>query len=353
MEEHWQISVLLRRFPKSKCNLHTADEINEARKELQRKCLLWSYKDDENRNVDVIPYEIATVIRKEHLRKELQRVNYRRLMSHDSITLGELREVLQKHGLSRYGNKSDLIERVAQSDILPSEVLDYLDREKLSTICSGFGLKAYAAKADLIASIIDFYDDLTFEERTSKDEREVWYNNYVLLANRLHAELRAKKVINKDLEIEHQFEGATSFLFEHRLHVACDCSRKDNRADGRLPLDNNQTILYDCKSVEDAVNLQDHLENQFEGYLRKELESGRQPLAFLVIGPSFTTQSIKLAYQFKAKTNWDVALITAEGLKHLAERWSATEPDKPFPIRLLNRTEIIDKERAEFLLSLA
>jgi hypothetical protein len=31
----------------------------------------------------------------------------------------------------------------------------------------------------------------------------------------------------------------------------------------------------------------------------------------------------------------------------------ATEPNKPFPIRLLNRTEVIDKERAEFLLSLA
>jgi hypothetical protein len=36
-----------------------------------------------------------------------------------------------------------------------------------------------------------------------------------------------------------------------------------------------------------------------------------------------------------------------------AERWAATEPDKPFPARLLIRTEVIDKDRAEFLLSLA
>jgi len=37
----------------------------------------------------------------------------------------------------------------------------------------------------------------------------------------------------------------------------------------------------------------------------------------------------------------------------LAEQWGATEEDKAFPIRLLNQTEIIDKERVDFLLSLA
>jgi hypothetical protein len=105
--------------------------------------------------------------------------------------------------------------------------------------------------------------------------------------------------------------------------------------------------------VEVAVDLQDHLETQFDGYLRKERELGGQPLGFLVIGPAFTPQSVRLANQYKARTNWDVALVTTEGLKHLAERWSATEPEKPFPVRLLSRTEVIDKDRAEFLLSLA
>lgn len=45
--------------------------------------------------------------------------------------------------------------------------------------------------------------------------------------------------------------------------------------------------------------------------------------------------------------------MQADALKHLAERWAAVSPGKPFPIRLLNRTEVIDMERAEFLLSLA
>src|SRR5262249_28654397 len=153
--------------------------------------------------------------------------------------------------------------------------------------------------------------------------------------------------------IQSLFEEATAFLFETRLRVPCDRARKENRADGRLRLEDKQCLLWDCKSAEAAVNLQDHLDDQFDGYLRREREGGGQPLGFLVIGRAFPPQSVRLANQYKARTNWDVALVLAGGLKHLAERWSAVEPDKPFPVRLLNRTEVIDKERAEFLLSLA
>jgi hypothetical protein len=256
--------------------------------------------------------------------------------------------------MDRYGAKSELIERLVASEVRPSEVLGDLEKERLSAMCASLGLKTSGAKAELIERLIGFYDDLTFVERPpTSDEREVWYANYELLAARGYAELRAKKVITRDLDIQYLFESATEFLFEARLHVPCDRSQKDNRADGRLPLDGGQTILWDCKSCEGPVNLQDFLDGQFDGYLRKEAEAGKQPLAFLVVGPSFTPQSIKLAHQYKARTNWDVALVTAEGLRHLAERWSATEPEKPFPIRLLNRTDVIDKERAEFLLSLA
>lgn len=125
-----------------------------------------------------------------------------------------------------------------------------------------------------------------------------------------------------------------------------------NRSDGRLRLEQGVCLLWDCKSAEEAVNLQDHLDGQFDGYLRKERETGGQPLGFLVVGPAFTSQSLILANKYKARTGWDVALVTAAGLKHLAERWAALEPEKPFPVRLFSRTEVIDQERAEFLLSL-
>lgn len=351
-EEHWLIGALLKRFPKEKCALHTPDEINDARKELQRQGLVWNYKSDDDQNIDVIPAEIADVIRRDYAGLELQTVNYRRLLSHDAILLSDLRNVLQKNGIDRSGNKADLIERVVASEVNPSAVLNELDKEKLATMSAGFALRSSGSKAELISRLIDFYDDLTFEERVTKDAREEWYGNYELLARRAYAELRAKKVITKDLEIEHMFEDATAFLFETRLRVPCDMSRKDNRADGKLLLDNDQCILLDCKSAEAPVNLQDYLETQFDGYLRKERENNKHPIGFLVIAPAFTPQSISLAYKYKAKTNWDIALVTAEGLRHLADRWVVTSPDKPFPVRLLNHTGIIDRDRAEVILSL-
>ncbi|QEL15469.1 SAP domain-containing protein [Limnoglobus roseus] len=353
MEDHWTIGALLKRFPKAKCVLHSPDEINEARKELQRLGLLWNYKNDDDQNIDVIPAEIAAVIRREYAGQELQTVNFRRLASHDAILASELRAVNHRAGGERAGNKAELIERVVASGAKPSELLNALDKEKLSAMCGGFGLKTSGAKAELISRLIEFYDDLTFEARETKDPREVWYANYELLAGRAYAELRAKKVITKDLDIEHQFEDATAFLFDVRLRVPCDMTRKDNKADGRLALEGGQTLLLDCKSAEGPVNLQDYLDGQFDGYLRKEQAAGKNPIGFLVIAPAFTPQSINLAYKYKARTNWDIALITAEGLRYLADRWAAAEPEKAFPVRLLNCTAVIDKDRAEVLLSLA
>ncbi|MBX9583787.1 MAG: SAP domain-containing protein [Gemmataceae bacterium] len=351
-EEHWVISAVIGRFPKTGGALHTADEVNDARKELQRQGVVWYYRDENDQNNDVIPADIAPACR-EWAGQELQPVNYRRLLSHDAFLLPDLRAVLEARGLDRSGNKPDLIARVVASDLRPTVVLGGLDRERLSAMCGSFGMKSSGARAELIARLVEFYDDLTFELRETKDEREAWYSDFVLLASRAYAELRAKKVINKDLDIGHLFEGATGFLFGVKLKLPCDPSRAENRADGRLRLDADHCLLWDCKSVESAVNLQDHLDGQFDGYLRKEQQVGLRPLGFLVIGPAFTPQSIRLANQYKARTNWDVALVQADALKHLADRWAATEPDKPFPVRLLIRTEVIDKDRAEFLLSLA
>lgn len=353
MDDHWAVGAMLKRFPKNKCDLHTPDEINEARKELQRQGLLWNYKNEDDQNIDVIPAEVAAVVRRDYAGQELQAVNYRRLASHDAILAAELRAALHRAGGDRAGSKAELIERVVGSGVKPSELLGALDKDKLSAMCGGFGLRTSGAKAELTGRLIDFYDDLTFEARETKDPREALYANYELLAGRAYAELRAKKAITKDLDIEHQFEDATAFLFDVRLRVPCDMTRKEHKADGRLVLDDGRTLLLDCKSAEGPVNLQDYLDGQFDGYLRKEQAAGKNPVGFLVIAPAFTPQSINLAYKYKARTNWDVTLITAEGLRYLADRWAAASPGKPFPVQLLNCTAVIDKERAEVLLSLA
>jgi hypothetical protein len=205
-EEHWLLNTLIKRFPKDGCGLHSADEVNEARKELQRQGVLWQHRDDDNQNVDVIPAEIAETLRREYAGQELQSANCRRLLSHDAVLLGDLRAALERHGLDRYGNKAELIERMVAGEMRPSEVLSCLDKEKLSTMCAGFGLRS-CAKAELVSRLVEFYDDLTFELRPgTKDEREAWYADYDLLAARSYAELRAKKVIARDLEIQSLFE---------------------------------------------------------------------------------------------------------------------------------------------------
>lgn len=353
-EEHRLLSAHLKRFPKAKCELHTREEIHDARKELQREGLLWSYRDENNRSIDVIPVEVADVLRSKAVAQmELQKTNYERLMQHDCITVADLREILIAHNMDRYGAKAELIERIANSHIQPSRVLSCLDRAKLSDMCRLVGLTSSGKKEDLIGRLVQFYDDLTFVPRESADEREEWYNNYELLANRAYADLRAKKLISKDLDIEHQFEQATDFLFDELLNLTIDNTRKVTKADGRILLDDRRVILWDCKSSESPVNLQDFLESQFDEYLRKEREKGFDPLALAVIGPAFTPNSIKLAHQYKARTNWDIALVHADALKHVAEHWLATDTEQPFPIGLFNRTELIDKDRSEFLISLA
>ncbi|TVQ29993.1 MAG: hypothetical protein EA376_14170 [Phycisphaeraceae bacterium] len=353
MEEHWLISTYINRFPKKNRGLHTPDDVHEARKKLQRESLLWSYRDEVNRNHDVIPVEVVKTLRYDVAGLQLQDTNYYRVLQHDNVKLADLRGILIAKGMDRYGNKEELIHRIVRSDLAPAEVLEMLDKPKLAEMCRQVGLSGSGSKPGLIERLIDFYDDLTFEERTTKDDREVHYNNFELLAARRYSDLKAKKLISKDLDIEHFFEAATVFLFERKLGANVDKKGSGRTADGRILLDGNFSMLWDCKSVERQVNLHDHLDSQFDVYLRREQEKGYNPLAFLVIGPDFTPQSLKLAHQYKARTNWDIALVTASGLRHLAESWSTAEPNKPFPIRLFNRTELIDKEKAELLLSLA
>ena len=50
-------------------------------------------------------------------------------------------------------------------------------------------------------------------------------------------------------------------------------------------------MLWDCKSNEREVNVQDHLETQFDGYMRAEARKGYHVLYFLVVGPTFTKRS--------------------------------------------------------------
>ena len=158
---------------------------------MHRDGLLWSYRDENGRKIDAIPFEIATTLRRCVAKQELQRVNYFRILHHDFIRLTDLRDILVSRSMDRHGNKEELIERIVNSEIQPSQVLSSLDRQRLSDMCRHVRLKSSGSKANLVKRLIEFYDDLTFEERTTKDQREEWFNNYELLAARAYSDLRA------------------------------------------------------------------------------------------------------------------------------------------------------------------
>jgi hypothetical protein len=96
-EDHRLISASIKRFPKKNCSVHSIDEIHDARKELQRDGLLWSYRDENTKNIDVIPAEIAGILR-EKLNVELQKVNFDRLLQHNFGSSSSSARRFQKSG---------------------------------------------------------------------------------------------------------------------------------------------------------------------------------------------------------------------------------------------------------------
>lgn len=175
------------------------------------------------------------------------------------------------------------------------------------------------------------------------DERSIWYDFYEELAQRNHEKLRAQHVIDKDLEIESKFEGATAYLFDEKFHHTPLRQRGSNHPDGLLSLQSNY-LMRDNQSKESAVNLRDHL-NQFDGYMN---QADKPVPVFLVIGPDFTEDSEAEAVRYHAQHfDRNIVLITAGELKGLANEWSVEankRRDDAFNLGLLAATGRFKRE---------
>jgi len=352
LRDHRLLEAKMGRFPKRKCALHSVEEIEDAKRQLQKEGILWTFRDEDGRDIDAIPAEIMTVIRGKIAHVELQRTNFARLLNNKAWTNADFQAVLRSNGLDPRGSRAEMVARILESRLMPSQVLQAAGIGKLKALCREVGLVAYGNKADIIKRLLDFYDNLTFEPIVERDERAQWYAAYELLAARKYSELKAQGLIEKQEHVDRAFEKATDFLFEKRLGATIENGLPVKSPDGKIYLPGRQVVLWDCKSDEREVNLQDHLEPQFDGYMRAEAREGRQVLYFLVVGPRFTAKSLTAARKYKMATNWDVPLITASALKRIAEKWHGAKPGQPFPLGLLNLTEIIDDGRADELLSL-
>lgn len=338
--EYQIIEATLGRYPKTGNELHTRGDIEEVRRLLQTKGILFSIRDSDNTHFDVIPEEVASALReifgleiREHGYRELLNVKYVRSKKY-------FLDILSKCNIPAEGTPTiEALQNTFLEQVSPSILLggvsprDGLDMATLSKWCEELALNVSGAKSDLITRIIGFYDNILAKDEAITDERELWYKHYLQFAARDLEFLRSQQLIQKDLDCERKFEEATDYLFEKKLIHKPLQLIGTSHADGVLSFQ-DKVVFWDNKSKESPVNLKDHVK-QFDGYIRS---SEKKVAGFLVVGPEFTPDSSLLAMQYQVENGTTITLITAEELKTIADEWSAKNAKKqedPFPLGYL------------------
>lgn len=324
--EHRMLEAKLGIFPTKGNVLHSRSDIEDIRKILQSYGLLFSIRNEDGIDFDVMPDEVARAVR-QLLNIEIKRYGYSQLIKHKYVRSKSYSlDILTKCGIptDKYAKLEDM-QCIIADQVSPKILLggisprDGLSSDVLSQWCRELGLNISGQKPELIDRLICFYDDLRERSVDVEDDREGLYVHYEDLAFRRITELRSQLVIEKDIEIERKFEDVTNYIFEQKLGHKPLSQVGTNHADGALSY-KDKIIYWDNKSKETPVNLKDHLK-QFDGYIR---ESEKSVAGFLVIGPEFTLESSISAMQYQVENSVSITLITAEELKSLAEKWSSS-----------------------------
>ena len=343
------------RYPTPGNVLHTRSEIDYARKTLQSAGLVFCLKNSENVPCDIIPEEIAEELRK-YFGIEIRSYGYKQLIQYvTKITKKQyLIDIVNKFNNNPDTATIDLplwatvpaLQDAILRAIKPSNLIggfspkDGLSMGDLQKWCANLGENVTGSKATLIARILAHYDKLRKIETTTEDDREKYFKVFHELACRDLAFLRENKIIVKDLECEHAFEKATNYLFETMLKNKPLLLTGSEHPDGKLSF-NDRYILWDNKSKETAVNLQDHI-SQFDRYIK----SSDKPVAvFMVIAPSFTENSLKECVKYSLSNDTQILLITADELKEVAEQWHKNHPEESFNLGFFKQSGRFDKSR--------
>ena len=343
------------RYPTKDNIIHNLSEIEVARRALQSSGILFYIKNSDNVPCDIIPEEIVTCLRK-YYNVEMKEYGYKQLISYITKNTKKqyLIEIINKHNEQPDTAKIELpnnptipfLQDVILKTIKPSNLIGGfsrnagLDNITLSKWCSNIGVNVSGAKSTLISRIIDYYDKLRKITISSADEREKYYNVYHELACRDLAYLRQNEIIKKDLECEHFFEKATDYLFEVMLKNKPLLLSGTEHADGKLSY-NDRYILWDNKSKETPVNLLDHIA-QFDRYIKC---SDKAVPIFIVIGPSFTDNSVKECVKYSLSNDTQILLITADELKDVAELWHKNHPNESFNLGFFKQNGRFDKTK--------
>ncbi len=347
--EYQIIEAKLGKFPKHGNELSTRGEIDEVRRHMQSKGILFIIRDNDGTDFDIIPDEIATVLRAV-FNIEIREHGYKELLCHKYVRSKKYYlDVLSKYEIPFEGAATiESLQEIFLHQVPPSILLggitprDGLDINVLKKWCADLKLPVSGAKAEMIERIIEYYDNIHFKDETVGDEREHYYKFYHSFASRDLVVLRNQQLIQKDIECERKFEEATDYLFEKKLVHKPLKLIGTNHADGALSFQ-DKVIYWDNKSKESPVNLKDHIK-QFDSYIK----ASEKPVAcFFVIAPEFTAESSLLAMQYQVENGISITLITAEELKNIAEAWSSKKSEKmedPFPLGYMVQPGRLNKE---------
>ncbi|MBR5619095.1 MAG: hypothetical protein IKW76_05115 [Clostridia bacterium] len=323
-------------FPKHNNILHSRTEISDARKVLQQLGVLFVVRDSNGVDYDIVPEEIALLLR-EYFKIDIKQFSYSKLLESKYVKKKPyLIDILQKAGIAL--DKSETLDSLsykmkryvtAHQLIGGFSARDGLNASDLIVWCSDLGLPTSGTKNELIDRIIGYYDSIQKISVKEEDERALYFEYFEDLACRNLDKLRKQGVIEKDLDCERKFEQATNYLFEKILRTKPLMLKGTEHPDGMLSF-GNKLILWDNKSKETPVSLNDHIK-QFDRYIKEEEKT---TAVFMVIGPSFTEDSPKECMKYSMTNDTNILLITASELKNVAEIWMEkhANDEETFPL---------------------
>ncbi len=348
-KDQFLIQARLKYFPSKEKDEHTRPEIIKGLEDLQKIGILFycnQYEGSEE-PIFVIPDEIIPGI-KETLGIELTEYKYKLLLGY--FQKKHLSDVLKARNLQYSGIKEDLINRIIHSGIQPSEALNYLTTADLSDLCSEISsLKVSGTKDEKVKRLIKYHSRLVIKEFEKDDTGQKYYEYLEELSSRDIDNLLGNKIVKDHDFIDKAFEDGTKYLFKEKLNIDLIEFSGNEHADGGAVFESGESILlWDNKSRKNGTPYtfpEEHL-NQFLRYIKNESKKGRRVNCFLIVTATIDNSVQKNAVLLKSKSgvDTDVAIITAENLKLVAEGWKKYSTRSSFNLNIFNTTGILDWE---------
>lgn len=347
-KDQYLVQASLDLFPAKGNKLHTQSEISEVIDDLQKCGVLFccNKHDDISETIFVIPEEIVPGLKKS-LDIELIEDKLRLLLK--KLNNKQLRNILATNNLNQGGAKDELVERLIHAGIKPSASLELLTSAELSDLCGDLpGLIKSGTKEEKITRILAYFSNLVVKQIDESDSREKYYEYLEELASRDLNNLLGNKIITKPNEIEAGFEKGTKYLFEQKLNHSLLEFNGNEHADGGVPFqDTDSILLWDNKSKDEgtAYKFPDSHFRQFRRYIRNEAGQNRVSCFLIIVShidPAAKQNAVRLKAESKQDT--DVALVTAENLKMIADDWTNHSNKDQFNLHVFNHTGILDRE---------